>query len=246
MPALRTSYRMGTSERSVKNYAVYLNNNYCFITHWGLAMFKDRFDAAHQLVPLLKKYSANPDAVILAVPRGGLQLGYILARELHLPLDAVFTKKIGYPTQPEFAIGAVSAKHIYISPEFADLTEFREYIEEQALALRTTLLERAQLYRGNKPPLNLTNKIVIIVDDGVATGHTLLASLALIQEDKPQKIVVALPVAPPEALERLREHADEVVCLSAPQNFLGVGQFYENFEQVDDKEAIRLLHEANL
>lgn len=209
-----------------------------------MRFFKDRFDAAHQLVPYLKNYAHNPDAIIIAIPRGGLQLGSVLAQELHLPLDIILTKKIGYPGNPEYAIGAVSLHHAIITQDFADIEGLRSYIEQQIFNIRRLLQERSVLYRGDQPPVNLKDKIVIVVDDGVATGNTLMATLLLIKQDKPQKIIVALPTAPPQAVERLRHEADDVICLASPERFLSVGQFYQNFEQVDDQEAIRLLHEA--
>jgi predicted phosphoribosyltransferase len=207
-------------------------------------MFKNRFDAAHQLVPLLKQYSNNPDAIIIAIPRGGLQLGAVLAQELHLPLDILLTKKIGYPGNPEFAIGAVSLQHTIVS-SMANIPELQPYIAQQTVEIRRLLQKRALEYRGDKTPLNLMNKIVIVVDDGVATGNTLMATLALIKQDKPKKIIVALPVGPSSAIEHLRKESDEVICLLIPEQFLSVGQFYQNFDQVDDQEAIQLLHEAN-
>lgn len=207
-------------------------------------MFTDRFDAAHQLVPHLKNYAHNPDAIIIAIPRGGLQLGFVLAKELHLPLDIILTKKIGYPGNPEYAIGAVSLEHVIITQDFSDVPELQAYIAQQAAQIRRLLHERALMYRGDKPPLNLADKIVIVVDDGVATGSTLMATLSLIKQDNPKKIIVALPAAPPTTLELLRRHADDVVCLESPQHFLSVGQFYKNFDQVDDQEAIRLLREV--
>ena len=207
-------------------------------------LFDDRFDAAYRLVPHLKQYADNPNALVLAIPRGGLQLGSVLAQELRLPLDVIFTKKIGYPGNPEYAIGAVSLKHIAVAPDFENIPELQEYITHEAAKIRSLLRERAMTYRGDNPPLNLAGKIVIVVDDGVATGNTLLATLALIAEDKPQKIIVALPVAPREAADRLRATVDELICLQVPDMFLSVGQFYKNFEQVDDQEAIRLLREA--
>ena len=209
------------------------------------AIFKDRFDAARQLAERLKQYANNPDALVLAIPRGGLQLGNVLARELHLPLDVVFTKKIGYPGNPEYAIGAVSARHVFISPDFAHIPELHEYIMHQAESLRAILGQREVDYRKGMPSLDVTNKIVIVVDDGVATGNTLLATLALLKEDNPQKIVVALPVASKSAFELLQKNVDELLCLYVPDIFYGVGQFYDNFDQVDDAQAIHLLHEAN-
>ena len=196
-------------------------------------------------MPLLKLYRDNPDTLVLAIPRGGVQLGYVLARELHLPLDVIFIKKIGYPNNPEYAIGAVSMKHIYISPDFIHEPWLSEYVKQQAEKIRHLLNERSKLYHGDKPPLSITGKTVIVVDDGIATGQTLLASLALIRAEHPKKIVVALPVAPERVIEHVRKAADEVICLTTPTVFLGVGQFYQNFEQVDDDEALRLFHEAN-
>ena len=209
-------------------------------------MFKDRFDAAHQLVPYLKQYANNPDAIIIAIPRGGLQLGFVLAHELHLSLDIIVTKKIGYPGNPEYAIGAASQQHIIITQDVEDLPELQPYIAQQIIEIRKLLQERALQYRGNKLPLQLMDKIVIVVDDGAATGNTLMATLLLIQQDKPKKIIVALPVAPPATLERLRSEVDDLICLQVPENFSSVGQFYEKFDQVDDQEAMRLLQKANL
>lgn len=208
-------------------------------------MFNDRFDAARQLIPYLEAYRDNPTAIILAIPRGGLELGSVLARGLHLPLDVILSKKIGFPGNPEYAIGAVSLENVTISPQFADVPELEDYITEQIVEIRKLLNERNAQYRGNKPPLNLTDKIVIVVDDGVATGNTLRATLALIRQHRPAKIVVALPVAPATTLAELRKEADEVVCVLVPQVFLSVGQFYRHFYQVSDDEAIRLLQESN-
>lgn len=208
-------------------------------------MFKDRFDAAYQLAQQLQPYAHNPEVIILAIPRGGIELGYVLARELHCPLDIILSKKIGYPGNPEYAIGAVSLKHIYVDPEFEHSPAFKHHIAEQATEIRALLQERATLYYKDKKPHSLTNKIVIVIDDGVATGSTLLATLQLIKEEKPSKIIVALPVAPRQALAKLERVADEVVCLQVPQLFFSVGQFYKNFNQVEDQEAIRLFHEVN-
>lgn len=207
-------------------------------------MFEDRYDAAMQLVPKLKKYANQPNTIVLAVPRGGLQLGSVLARELHLPLDIILSKKIGYPGNPEYAIGAASLDSVIISPEFTG-PEFKDYIQQETNKIRTLLQTRAAVYRAGMPPQDFVGKTVIVVDDGVATGSTLRATLELLAHAKTHKIVVALPVAPPTALTKISAQADEVVCLVAPEVFFGVGQFYHNFAQVDDTEAIELLHEAN-
>lgn len=208
-------------------------------------MFKNRFDAAEQLVPLLEEYRSKPDTIVIAIPRGGLELGNVLAKKLHLPLDIIFSKKIGLPINPEFAIGAVSDRHIFINERFKDIPELRDYIAQEVKSIRSIIKERNAAYRRDMPALNLSNKIVIIVDDGVATGNTLLATIALIREYQPKKIVVALPVCPIDTFEKIKQQADQAVCVNIPVVFYSVGQFYAHFNQVDDQEAIRLLHEAN-
>lgn len=208
-------------------------------------MFKNRFDAAEQLVPYLQQYAHNPDAIVLAIPRGGLELGSVLAKQLKLPLDIILSKKIGAPFNPEAAIGAVSLKDVFIAEPFKSMPNLQPYIEQQIPLLRAKLHERAERYRKGMPPLDVHNKIVIIVDDGVATGNTLLATIALLKEQKPKKIIVALPVSPKDTLEKIKKESDEVICLLVPEVFYAVGQWYAMFNQVDDEEAIKLLHEAN-
>lgn len=208
-------------------------------------MFKDRFDAAEQLLPLLQNYKDQANTVVLAIPRGGLELGYVLARGLNVPLDVIFTKKIGMPGNPEYAIGAVSDLHVFLNSNF-NIPELQDYIAHEVDSIRQIIQERIKKYRYSMPPFTIENKTVIVVDDGVATGSTLLATLALIKAYKPKKIVVALPVSSREAYTKIQKEADEVVCISAPASFMSVGQFYEHFDQVSDEEAIRLLHEANI
>lgn len=208
-------------------------------------MFIDRFDAARKLVPLLQNYRAQPNTIVLAIPRGGLELGNVLAKELQLPLDVIFTKKISLPDNPEYAIGAVSDAHVFVNEAFAEMPALQDYISQQVGEIRNVIQERTQNYRRNMPPLSLKDKTVIVVDDGVATGSTLLATIALIKEYQPKKIVVALPVAPVGTLEKIKQAADQVICYATPEPFYSVGQFYQNFTQVDDEQAIKLLQEAN-
>ena len=206
-------------------------------------IFKDRFDAASQLAEKLKKYK-NEECVILAIPRGGLQIGVVVAKALQAPLDVVLTKKIGYPGNEEYAIGAVSLKGRILNPDVSDVPQ--SYIDAEIKRIQSLLQKRHEQYhQGKRKPVDIKNKVVIIVDDGIATGSTVLATIELLKTEKPKKIIVAVPVAPPEAVAKIKKVVDEVVCLHMTADFFAIGQFYENFEQVEDAEAIRLLEEAN-
>ncbi len=209
-------------------------------------MFNDRFDAAHQLAMQLTEYKNNKDVVVIAIPRGGLELGYVIAKELNAPLDVLLTKKIGAPFEPEVAIGSVSLEHALIDPRFATLVPaYQIYIEQEIRKIRSLLKERYKQYRDDKQPLSMKNKIVIVSDDGVATGYTLLAAIELIKKEHPKKIIVAVPVAPRDTAKKIQATADKLICLIIPETFHSVGQFYHDFSQVEDTEAVRLLAEAN-
>lgn len=208
-------------------------------------LFQDRYSAGKLLAQKLQSYKNNPDAAILAIPRGGLETGFSLAKELSLPLDVIFTKKIGFPGNPEYAIGAVSLNSEVIVKTLINTGQVsQKYVDEQIKKIRALLQERYKQYLGDKKPLNLNDKIVIITDDGAATGRTLLAAIELIKKEKTKKIIVAIPVGHPETVAELKKKA-EVICLETPADFFAVGQFYEHFAQVSDEQAIRLLYEAN-
>jgi predicted phosphoribosyltransferase len=208
-------------------------------------MFRDRNDAAQRLARQLQKYHGREDAVVLAVPRGGVVIGAVLARELRLPLDIVLVKKIGHPSNSELAVGAVSLTSEHADPVFlakADITP--EYIKEEAQQIREDLREQYRLYRGHAKPIELADKIVILTDDGAATGNTLIAAISLIRQERPARIIVALPVAPAKTATLLSLQADEVLCLESPQRFDVISRYYRVFGQVDDEEAVRLLASA--
>jgi predicted phosphoribosyltransferase len=207
----------------------------------SIGMFKDRQEAGFLLAEKLMHYK-NTDAIILAVPRGGVPIGYVIAQKLQLPLDIVLSKKIGHPFNKEFAIGAVSLDSTIID-KHPDISN--EYIEQEISKLRKLLKEKYTLYRGQLNPISVKDKIVILVDDGIATGNTLLASIAMLRKKKPAKIVVAVPVLPYETVEIFLNNTDEFIYLMAPTYFRGVGGFYEKFQQVEDEEVIQMLSAPN-
>lgn len=200
-------------------------------------IFKDRIEAAILLSEKLKKYK-NSNSVVLSVPKGGVPLGYEIAKNLQLPLDIVLSKKIGHPFNKEFAIGAVSMDSTFLD-DHPDVP--KEYAEKEIVRLRSLLREKYKLYRGDRDPIVLKDKNVILVDDGIATGNTLLASIEMLRKQHPSKIIVAVPVLPYDTLPIFEEHTDEVVYLIASKHFRGVGGFYEDFQQVEDDEVIQML-----
>ncbi|MBI2280682.1 MAG: phosphoribosyltransferase [Bacteroidetes bacterium] len=205
-------------------------------------MFNDRIDAGQQLAVALKHYKRKKEAVVVALPRGGVILGYAIANELHLPLEVLMVKKIGHPTNPEFAIGAVSLTGSIVD-EFTSVDE--TYIEKEIKNIRELLKKRYKMYYGNKPPLELKNKTVIVVDDGVATGSTMIAALDLIKNEQPKHIVVAVPVGPPDTIKEIENFSDETICLETYSPFYSIGIYYKNFTQVTDNEVKLLLSMIN-
>jgi putative phosphoribosyl transferase len=203
--------------------------------------YRDREDAALKLIPLLDKYR-NANGIALAVPRGGVPIAYYIAKAYDLPLDLLMTKKIGHPSNMEFAIGAVSLEDHFLDEGF-DLPE--SYLTQEVQRIRSALKEKYRKFMGEHQPQPLENKVVIILDDGMATGNTILSSIKMLRKQKPNKIVVAVPVASVQAVQKLKSEVDEVISLQTPDPFIGVGLYYENFEQVSDEEVIRLLKEIN-
>ncbi|HEX4876126.1 MAG TPA: phosphoribosyltransferase family protein [Chitinophagaceae bacterium] len=201
--------------------------------------FKNRYDAAMQLAPLLEKYR-HTDGIIMAIPRGGVPLGYYLSRHLDLPLDLLMTKKLGHPQNLEYAIGAVSLEGS-IAEDCIDIPE--QYIYEETRRIREQLKERYRQFMGDKPPAAIKGKIVIIVDDGIATGRTILSTIKILRNKFPAKIVVAVPVSSEQAAERISKAVDEFICLETPFPFFAIGNFYEDFSQVEDNDVARMLAE---
>lgn len=205
-------------------------------------IFKNRTEAAKLLVEKLKKRDIT-NAVVLAVPRGGVPVGYEMAKALHLPLDIFLSKKIGHPYNPEYAIGSVTLEGAVLNGRAANID--LAYIKTQTAKIREQLRERYKKFRGNRPALDVSGKTVILTDDGVATGNTLFAAIEDLRKKAPARIIVAVPVSPPETAKKLRRLADELICLCTPDDFYGVGQYYEDFGQVDDVEVQILLERAS-
>lgn len=205
-------------------------------------MFKDRVEAARLLSNKLKTYANNEDVVIVTIPRGGVPIGKIISQNLNAPLELVLSKKIGHPFHKEFAIGAVTLTERILNPEAADAP--REYIDEESKRIRELLSKRHEMYYKNRKPMDLVKKVIIIVDDGVATGNTLISCIKLLKKKNPKKIVVALPVSPPGTLKTIRglKEVNEVICLLTPKDFYAVGQFYKDFSPVSDHEVVSILN----
>ncbi|SKA33266.1 Predicted phosphoribosyltransferase [Chitinophaga eiseniae] len=201
-------------------------------------MFSNRITAAQQLIPLLKKYKEQPGGLVLAVPRGGVPIAYVIAKELHLPLSLVLTKKIGHPANEEYAIGAVSLTDRYLVPH-KEISP--AYIEEATTRIRKRLREMYHMYLGDRQPEPISGKTVIVADDGIATGNTLLATVKMLRKANPAKIVVAAPVASQNAYATLSKVVDELIILHIPTFFRGVGEFYDDFGQVTNEEVIYYL-----
>ncbi|MDZ7849536.1 MAG: phosphoribosyltransferase family protein [Halodesulfurarchaeum sp.] len=204
--------------------------------------FTDRTDAGEQLGEALRERGIDVD-IVLAIPRGGLPLGRAVADALGAPLDIVVASKIGAPNNPEYAIGAVASDgSVWRNESAVGRTGAGEaYFEREREREAETARTKADRYRDGASPPDLDGRRVAVVDDGVATGSTLRACLAMLAAAGAAGIVVAVPVGPPDTIAALEDMADEVVCLETPSQFRAVGQFYEQFEQVSDEEAMEYL-----
>jgi predicted phosphoribosyltransferase len=204
-------------------------------------LLKNRVEAGKQLAQALRTASEN--AIVLAVPRGGVVVGYEVAKALGVPLDVIVTKKIGAPDNPELAIGAVAEDGTFILDEDLVRRLFvpEEYIGEEVERQRQEIQRRLVRYRGNVPYPSLKNREVIVVDDGVATGSTLKAALRLVRNKGAKTVTVAVPVGPSDTVGELEKLADRVVCLQTPEPFYAIGQFYVDFAQTSDEEVTKLL-----
>jgi predicted phosphoribosyltransferase len=204
-------------------------------------MFASRTDAARQLARDLAHYRGrNP--LVLAIPRGAVAMGRVLADALHGELDVVLVRKLPAPFNRELAIGAVDETGwVYLAGHAERAGADADYIEHARQAELATLRRRRAQYTPLRPPIDPQGRIAIVVDDGLATGATMIAALHATRARRPERLVCAVPVGAPESLERVRPYCDELVCLEAPEAFYAVGQFYEDFRQVEDEEVVALL-----
>lgn len=204
-------------------------------------MFKNRSDAGEKLAERLRQYK-NSNAIVLALPRGGVVVGYEVARLLDLPFDIVVARKIGHPQNPEYAICATDEKGTLLCDETEARLVDQDWLKEEIERQRKEAERRIKVYRGEKKPFQITNKVAIIIDDGIATGLTMRLAIKAVRKQKPDRIIVAVPVAPPYIVRELKQEVDDIIVLEPPEDFRGaVGAHYQEFEQVKDDTVIRLL-----
>lgn len=206
-------------------------------------MFRDRADAGMQLAELFREQKLH-DPLVLAIPRGGVIVAAVLARELGAELDVILARKLRAPFQPEAAIGAVTESgQVYLNENAAEFSNLDAYLAKERNFQLEEIARRNRLLREARPAAAITGRTVIVTDDGIATGATMIAALRDLREKRPKKLIVAAPVASTEALEIVRIWSDDVRCLLAPHDFWAVGQYYEDFRTVEDEEVIELLRQ---
>jgi putative phosphoribosyl transferase len=207
--------------------------------------FADRRDAGAELARRLEHYAHRPDVVVLALPRGGVPVAYEVARALGAPLDVFLVRKLGLPGHRELAMGAIASGGVRVLND--DVVRWYRIpdaiIDEAAREEQAELERRERLYREGRPPVDLAGKVVLLIDDGLATGSTMKAAVEAVRAHGPARIVVAVPVGAPDTCGALRAIADEVVCARSPEHFNAVGQWYRDFSQTSDDEVRALLHE---
>jgi predicted phosphoribosyltransferase len=209
--------------------------------------FRDRREAGRFLAEKLSVYANRPDVIVLALPRGGVPIAYEVARALNAPLDVFLVRKLGVPGHEEFAMGAIAPGGVRIlNDEVVRALGIPDYsIDAVAAKEQQELTRRERLYRGDRPPPEVRGKTVLLVDDGLATGATMLAAIKALRQQEAGRIVVAVPIASPETCDQMRGHVDDIICAVTPEPFYAVGLWYENFSQTSDEEVRDLLNRAS-
>ena len=207
-------------------------------------MFRDRIEAAGLLASALARYRGQ-SPLVLAIPRGAVPMAALIADQLEGELDLVLVRKLHAPGAPEFAFGAVDESGwVYLAPHASSVGATPDYVEEQKGLQLQELARRRELYTPGRPRKEAHGRVVIVVDDGLATGATMIAALHAVRLRQPARLVCAVPVGAPESVRLVQEHADEVICLETPRRFIAVSQFYGTFPQLEDDEVIALLRAA--
>jgi predicted phosphoribosyltransferase len=210
------------------------------------AVFEDRAHAGRALAETLLGYRAEPKAIVLGLPRGGVPVAFEVAERLLLPLDVFIVRKLGYPGHEEYAMGAIASGGVRVlNPDLADQVEAApDMLAEATERELAELTRRERLYRGARPPLKLRGKTTLLIDDGLATGSSMRAAIAAVRLHAPARIVVGVPVASPETRQLLSHEVDEMVCAITPEHFSSVGHWYRDFDQTSDREVELLLARA--
>jgi predicted phosphoribosyltransferase len=211
------------------------------------AFFPNREEAGRRLAESLREYADRPDAIVLALPRGGVPVAFEVARNLHLPLDVFIVRKLGVPGFEELALGAIASGGVRVLNEdvVGSLPDAARMVEEVTANELTELERREHSYRVGRPPLELRGRVAILVDDGIATGATMRAAVAALRQRGVARIVIAVPVGAADTCRQLKEEVEETVCLLAPESFHAVGQFYKEFGQITDEEVRDLLDRSH-
>lgn len=209
-------------------------------------IFRDRTDAGRQLAARLTRYADRTDVLVLALPRGGVPVAYEVAKELKAPLDVFLVRKLGVPGYEELAMGAIASGGVRVlNEDIVNYLRIPDEVIDAIAAVEQRELERQErAYRDHRLPPDVKDRVVILIDDGLATGSTMRAAAASLRLQKPGRIVVAVPVSSPETCDELRSEVDEIVCAVTPEHFQGVGLWYEDFSQTSDEEVRELLKRA--